>query len=205
MTNKIPLNVSAYRERVLKNVKPYFTGSSLLDVGCGDGFDTVPFSEHFERTEATDIFESDNWKNLASTGIVFKKGNAEKLDYPSNSFDTVMEKDMLHHASDPFAALKEMIRVASNTVILLEANRYNPVFYIHLTLMKNHQHFTQKKFIQLVSSAGLPYEIKHFSARVCPINNKHLINLTNKISDIAEKIPFYLPIIEYNMAIIRKK
>jgi len=206
MTDKIPLNVLAYRERVLKNVSPYFTGESLLDVGCGDGFDTVPFSKHFSRTEATDIFESNSWKGLSEeTGIIFKKGNAERLDYPSGSFTTVMEKDMLHHASDPFSALKEMVRVSSHTIIVLEANRYNPIFYLHLTLMGNHQHFTQKKFREIIAAAGLPHELRHFSARVCPINNKFLIDLTNGICDIAEKLPFYRPVIEYNMAVIRKK
>jgi hypothetical protein len=112
---------------------------------------------------------------------------------------------MLHHASNPESALKEMVRVAKKRVIVIEANRYNPLFYINLTLMNNHQHFTQKRFAGIMASTGRPYEIKRFSARVCWINNPAVIKIFDKAEDLLEAIPFYAPVIEYNLGIITLK
>ncbi|MBN2753655.1 MAG: class I SAM-dependent methyltransferase [Candidatus Goldbacteria bacterium] len=205
MTSNAPKNAQSYRLRILEKIKPYFSGDSLLDAGCGDGEDAVLMAPFFKKTEAIDLEESVNWKKFDGSGIEFKTGNCEKLNYPVGSFDTVVEKDMLHHAADPVNAVKEMCRVSRKTVIILEANRYNPIFYLHLTLMGGHQHFSQKRFEETIKPCSLPYEIKHFSARVSPINMPFFINLVNSASDLLEKIPFYGPIIEYNMAVITKK
>jgi ubiquinone/menaquinone biosynthesis C-methylase UbiE len=205
MTNRTSANVDSYRQRVISRVKPFFEGDSLLDAGCGDGEDAVFLLDYFKKIEAVDIAENDNWKKLASDRLIFRTGNAENMNYPVGSFDTVMEKDMLHHAEKPEAAVKEMCRVARKKVIIIEANRYNPIFYLHLTLMGGHQHFNRKRFREIIYSCGMPFEIKTFSARVCPINYKPLITMVNGISDILEKFPLYAPIIEYNFAIITKK
>jgi len=205
MTNNAPENAQSYRKRILEKIKPFFSGDSLLDAGCGDGEDAALMAPFFKKTEAVDLEESANWKKFENTGIIFKTGNCEKLNYPVGSFDTVVEKDMLHHASDPVSAVKEMCRVSAKTVIILEANRYNPIFYLHLTLMGGHQHFSQKRFKEIIAASGTPYEIKKFSARVSPINSPFMIKLVNNASDLLEKIPFYGPVIEYNMAVLTKK
>jgi ubiquinone/menaquinone biosynthesis C-methylase UbiE len=205
MTANRPLNAEAYRLRVILKIKEHFRGETLFDAGCGEGEDDRCMLEYFKNIHGSDLEPRENWKTLASDRLTFSAGNAEKLAFADNTFDTVIEKDMLHHASSPEAAIKEMCRVAKEKVIILEANRYNPIFYLHLTLMEGHQHFTQKRFKQIVASPGLPYEIKHFSARVSPINSKFFVELVNGVSDLMEKIPPYRPIIEYNLGIITKK
>lgn len=205
MTPDIPANVTQYRERVIAKTKKYFTGSSLLDSGCGDGEDLYLRKKYFKKITGVDIEESPRWKQLSGRGITFKKNDAQKLPFRSSSFDTVLEKDMLHHAADPVKALKEMVRVAKKRVIVIEANRYNPLFYINLTLMNNHQHFTQKKFREIMASAGFDFAIERFSARVCWINSPAVIKVFDAAEDLLEKIPFYAPIIEYNLGIITKK
>jgi ubiquinone/menaquinone biosynthesis C-methylase UbiE len=205
MTVKAPYNDESYRLRVISKIKDYFSGETLLDAGCGEGEDDRLMLEYFKTIHGSDLEERANWKNLANGRLTFSTGNAEKFEYADNSFDTVIEKDMLHHAGNPEAALKEMCRVAKKRVIVLESNRYNPIFYLHLTLMEGHQHFTQKKFRAIMESAGEPFEIKHYSARVCPVNNKFLVGVVNAASDFLEKFPPYRPIIETNMGIITKK
>ncbi len=205
MTDKIPENVLSYRKRVIEKIKPYFAGDTMLDAGCGDGGDSILLTEYFKRIEAFDITENENWKNLISDKINFSIGDAMHLKYADDSFDTVIEKDMLHHAQDPQIALKELCRVAKKRVIIIEANRFNPIFYLHLTLMEGHNHFSRSNFKKLLLSTGLPFEIKNFSARVCPVNNKNLIKFVNFLSDVFEKIkPLYF-FIEYNLGIITKK
>jgi ubiquinone/menaquinone biosynthesis C-methylase UbiE len=205
MTVNIPENVTQYRERVISKTVKYFTGTSLLDSGCGDGEDVYLKKKYFKKITGVDIAESPRWEELSGRGITFKKSDAEKLPFKNSSFDTVLEKDMLHHASNPVRALQEMIRVAKKRVIVIEANRYNPLFYINLTLMNNHQHFTQKRFLRIMGSGGLPFTVEHFSARVCWINNPAIIRAFDAAEDMLEKIKIYSPIIEYNLGIISKK
>jgi ubiquinone/menaquinone biosynthesis C-methylase UbiE len=205
MINNVPENVEQYRQRVIEKTREYFSGSSLLDSGCGDGWDAYMRTKYFKKIVATDIEVNPNWKNLKTAGLTFKKADSEKLPFKNKSFDTVLEKDMLHHASNPEKAMKEMMRVAKKRVIVIEANRYNPLFYINLTLMNNHQHFNQKRFRSIMESCGAPFEIKRFSARVCWVNNPAFIKVFDKAEDIMEGLPFYAPIIEYNLGIITLK
>ena len=205
MTPDIAANVTQYRERVISKTKKYFSGATLLDSGCGDGEDLFLRKKYFKKITGVDITESPRWKQLSGSGITFKKCDSQKLPFKNSSFDTVLEKDMLHHALEPEIALKEMVRVAKKRVIVIEANRYNPLFYINLTLLNNHQHFTQKHFQDIMGSAGQAFTIERFSARVCWINNPSIIRLFNAAEDMLEKISIYSPIIEYNLGIITKK
>lgn len=205
MRNKTPHNTLRYRERVIEKVSPYFHGKTLFDAGCGDGEDAFLMSKFFSKVTAGDIEKNPRWEEFASKKITFTVSNAEKIKFGSNAFDTVIEKDMLHHASDPVQALKEMVRVAKKRVIVIEANRYNPLFYVNLTLLGNHQHFTQKRFKEIVSLASSNFEIRRFSARVCPINIPGFVKFFEKLEDAVEKFPPYAPIIEYNLAVITKK
>ncbi|MCX7698737.1 MAG: class I SAM-dependent methyltransferase [Candidatus Goldbacteria bacterium] len=199
-----PYNVIRYKDRVFTRVSPFFYGDSLLDCGCGNGEDVRIYLKYFKRIHGLDIEQSPDWKLYTNESITFSIGNAQKLDFENESFDTVLEKDMLHHVSSPSDALKEMIRVAKKRIIVIEANRYNPLLYINMTLLKNHQHFTQKYFIKLIKETGLEYEFHFFSARCCPFNGKFFNDLYDSFHNLLEKIPFYRPIIEYNMAVITK-
>jgi len=204
MTLNLPYNVLRFKERVFKNVIPHLYGETLFDSGCGDGEDDVLLSPHFKKIQASDIKESPRWKERSGPGLAFSVGNAEKLEFPDNSFDTVMEQNMLHHAQNPDKALSEMVRVSKKRVIVLECNRYNPIMYLNMVLIQNHQHFTQKRFKQILDSVKTPYEVKHFSARCLPVRNKTIIDISEKIMDAVEKLPFYRPIIEYNLGILTK-
>ncbi|MBP7791489.1 MAG: class I SAM-dependent methyltransferase [Candidatus Goldbacteria bacterium] len=199
-----PYNVLRYKDRVFARVSPFFYGDSLLDCGCGNGEDVRIYTRYFKRIHGMDIDESPDWKLYSNEFISFSKGDAQKLDFENKSFDTVMEKDMLHHVRSPADALKEMIRVSKKRIIIIEANRYNPLLYVNMTLIRNHQHFTQKYFKNLIISTGLSHEFHFFAARCCPLKGKVFNDFYDLIHNVLEKIPFYRPIIEYNMAILTK-
>jgi ubiquinone/menaquinone biosynthesis C-methylase UbiE len=204
MTPNIPYSRLRYRQRVLSRVRPFFYGDTLLDSGCGDGEDDLLFLDHFKKIHGIDLEENKLWKERATDRLEFSAGNSESLAFPDNSFDTVMEKDMLHHAQNPERALREMARVSKKRVIAMECNRYNPLLYLNMTLRLGHQHFTQKRFTQIMASAGVPYEIKHFSARLIPFESRGPVDFFEGIENLLEKIPFYAPIIEYNLGILTK-
>ena len=204
MIFETPENVLSYRKRIIEKIKPYFYGSTLLDAGCGDGGDSYLLQDYFNSIYAVDIIKNDNWEKIKSEKIKFLTGNVEKLEFNDNFFDTVIEKDMLHHAENPEKALKELIRVSKKRIIVIEANRFNPIFYIHLTLLNGHQHFSQKKLKKIIKSCSGNFKFINFSARVCPINNSFLIKTVNFLSDLIEKLGFLYFFIEYNCAIIEK-
>ncbi len=204
MKFKTPYNVIRYKDRVFSKVSPFFYGESLLDCGCGNGEDVRIYLNYFKRIHGMDIEEHPDWKLYSNESVSFSIGDAQKLDFESNSFDTVMEKDMLHHVPSPADALKEMIRISKKRIIIIEANRYNPLLYINMTLIRNHQHFTQKYFKELILATGLAYEFRFFSARCCPLKGKIFNDLYDGFHNILEKIPLYRSIIEYNMAVLTK-
>jgi ubiquinone/menaquinone biosynthesis C-methylase UbiE len=205
MTLNLPYNVLRYKERVFSNVIPYLLGETLLDSGCGHGEDDVLLSRHFKKVQACDIAEDPLWKERSGPDISFSVCSAEKLAFPDNSFDTVIEQNMLHHVGNPELALSEMVRVSKKRIIVLECNRYNPLLYVNMTLIHKHEHFSQKRLKQILDSAGVPYEMKYFSARSLPFNNKPLTDFFYGIMDLLEKFPPYRPIIEYNLAVLTKK
>ncbi len=75
MTDNAPENAQSYRKRILEKIKPFFSGNSLLDAGCGDGEDAALMAPFFKKTEAVDLEESANWKKFENTGIIFKTVN----------------------------------------------------------------------------------------------------------------------------------
>jgi len=52
------------------------------------------------------------------------RATGEALPFPDASFDAVCEFGILHHAADPNAVVKEMLRVAKSAVFLCDSNRF---------------------------------------------------------------------------------
>ena len=52
------------------------------------------------------------------------RGTGEALPFPDASFDAVCEFGILHHAADPNAVVREMLRVAKKAVFLCDSNRF---------------------------------------------------------------------------------
>ena len=99
---------------------------TLLDVGCGSGALSVLAALVWRNAEVTGI---DYWgaaygygkemceKNAASEGVAdrcrFQHGDANKLDFPGESFDAVVSNYVYHNitGSDKRALLMESLRV----------------------------------------------------------------------------------------------
>jgi len=113
--------------------------------------------------------------------------------------------DVLHHVDNPSEVIKEIKRITKigGTIIIIEANRYNPLFYLHMTKMLGHNHLTRGNFMNLITENFNNVEFRFVESHVWPISNRFITMLLHKIEKILDRIFFYQPFLAYNVAIIR--
>ncbi len=109
--------------------------SSVLEVGCGNGFLTFALEKHFGEVACLDYSRQMLDVNPCRNKIL---GLSTNLSFKDNSFDIVVESHLLHHLleKDRFSTLEEMARVARVAVVLFEPNRNNPLMFFFLLLQK---------------------------------------------------------------------
>lgn len=182
-------------------------GKKILDVGCGPGTDALIFiKEYGLKFYGTDIYEDKNIKRLR---LNFKKGSIYKIPY-KETFDYVFVHDVLHHVDEKHSkekhlvALKELGRVVKKKglIIIVEGNRYNPLFFPHMVKLKGHEHFKQSYFMKIIKEvfAKDRIEFRFFEAHLYP---KSLLFFFKIYEFLMEHL---IPkrFIAYNVAIIEK-
>jgi SAM-dependent methyltransferase len=134
---------------------------SLLDVGCGDG------------TVAREVAERVGAERVAGVDVKVRPGAAieshlydgTRLPFDDGAFEAVLLADVLHHASDPAAVLRESLRVASRVVAVKDHFQFGWASQKLLLLMDRignaapgvdvrGTYFTPTAWIDLVTSAG---------------------------------------------------
>lgn len=164
-----------YRKRILQKAKVnILPNQSVLDVGCGDGGDCELFSKTASNVIGIDILSHPSWSKIKKDNLEFQVADACNLPFINNIFDVVFVKDVLHHVPNHKKALHEVIRVTKEggIIIVIEANRFNPIFYLHMTLMLGHQHFKKKYFKKLIESYSNDATFISTESHVYPIKNK---------------------------------
>jgi ubiquinone/menaquinone biosynthesis C-methylase UbiE len=128
--------------------------------------------------------------------------DAEALPFADSSFDLVHSKDSLHHMDAPERALAEYHRVTKpgGSVLIVESNRFNPFFYPHMTLALGHEHFTRRRFRELVRTAFPAARFGAFEAHYAPILNRAL-GLQHVIEEGLQLFPPFRPLLSYNFAV----
>jgi len=202
--------VEEYRRRVYQKINLEIRpGMKVLDLGCGDGYDSVFFAKKGAQVTGVDEITSPQWQEFKKSypKLSFLKANAEKLSLPSNSFDLVFTKDVAHHTQNPEKFLKEALRLTKKggELVIIEANRYNLLFFVHLTLMRGHQHFEKKRFKEMVKKIKGKNKVRflEFEAHVWPFPY-WLRKGCNLCQNWLEKLFFWKPYLSYNGAIIKK-
>jgi len=94
-------------------------GSSVLDVGCGDGLLAAAILERRDdvRISGVDVLTREG------APIEIRAFDGLNLPFPSDAFDVTLAADVLHHGEDPGALLGEMARVAADCVVLKDHTR----------------------------------------------------------------------------------
>jgi ubiquinone/menaquinone biosynthesis C-methylase UbiE len=190
-----------YRRRCIDKLGHSFRGDeSVLDVGCGDGGVARLLRERVRELVAIDVEEFTTWVNLP--GLTFRVADGEQLPFEAESFDVVHSKDSLHHMERPEQALAEYRRVVKpgGHALIVEANRYNPAFYPHMTLALGHQHFTRRRFHSLVRSGFPEARFGAFEAHYVPALTR-LVRVQHMLEEALERLPPVRPLLSYNFAV----
>jgi len=102
----------------LKKYAPEFQvrGSSVLDVGCGDAGALIAFAEEGANAAGIETFETSLERGRLRASdhgvqVDLKKGAAESIPFPDNTFDLVKLDNVLEHVSDRPLTLREIRRV----------------------------------------------------------------------------------------------
>jgi SAM-dependent methyltransferase len=198
----------AYRERLLAKagLDVKVRGLRALDLGCGEGHEALYLARRGWTVDAIDVQAHTAWPRRAKEAlgrVRYSVGNAQALKSKANHYDLVLEKDMAHHAEDPSAAFAELRRVAKpgGQVLVIEGNRLNPIFYVHLTLMEGHEHFTLGRLRRLLATAGMPdATVQKVEARVWPINRAGAQRFMDAVQDVVEKVPGLRALACYHVA-----
>jgi ubiquinone/menaquinone biosynthesis C-methylase UbiE len=190
-----------YRQRCIDKLGYRFRGDeSLLDSGCGDGGVARLLRGRVGAVTAIDVEPDGEWRD--EPGLTFLAADAESLPFPEASFDLVHSKDSLHHMERPEQALAEYRRVLrpGGKALIIEANRFNPIFYPHMTLALGHQHFTRRRFRELVRHAFPEARFGAFEAHYAPPLER-LPALQSLVEDGLERLAPFRPLLSYNFAV----
>ena len=158
-----------YRLRCIDKLRYAFRGTeSLLDVGCGDGGVAGLLRQRVREVVAIDMQPSPRWQD--KPGLTFRVADGESLPFEDASFDLVHSKDSLHHMDSPERAVAEYRRVLKpgGAALIVEANRYNPIFFPHMTLALGHEHFTRARLRTLVTTVFPRARFGAFEAHYVP-------------------------------------
>jgi ubiquinone/menaquinone biosynthesis C-methylase UbiE len=103
--------------------------SSVLDVGCGTGRGILHLSQtkpslrvHGIEPIRALIQQAVNVNAVPHTSITCSSGDA--LPFADRSFEATYECGVLHHAKNPSAVVKEMMRVSTKAIFLSDENRF---------------------------------------------------------------------------------
>ncbi len=182
-----------------------FRDKKILDVGCGYGIDSYNLLRYARTVIGTDIKKHASWYSFTNRRLKFRQSKSEKLPFRRNSFDGVFLKDLLHHVDDPTTTLGEIRRVTrkGGVIIVIEGNRYNPLFLLYATVLNGHNHFSQKEFKKLIDTHFPKTRFEHLECYPPFFLNENSFRYVLKIEKMLEKISFLKPFFSYNIAIVR--
>jgi len=116
---------------------------AVLEVGCGLGTDGAQFAKAGARYTGIDL--TDAAVELAKRRFelfdlpgTFRVADAERLDFPDNSFDLVYSHGVLHHTPDTPTAVREIHRVlrpgGRAVVMLYHRDSYN--YRVNISMLR---------------------------------------------------------------------
>jgi SAM-dependent methyltransferase len=149
------------RRAVLDALAP-MEGSDVLEIACGTGRFTVMCAERGADIIGLDIsgaMLAQGRRKARSAGVAgqvdFVRGDAARLPFPDDSFDTVFAMRFFHLADTPAAYLSEMRRVARENVFFDTFNNFSARTAYNWALPMGSRLYTRGGVEKLISDASL--------------------------------------------------
>jgi len=109
---------NGYELRSVLKLIPFaaFSGSKILEVGCGAGYDALDFCRAGAEYTGIDIAFENVGRTKAHLALYgyepqAVQGDAEFLSFPDQSFDAAFSNGVLHHTPDTALSFREIRRV----------------------------------------------------------------------------------------------
>jgi SAM-dependent methyltransferase len=112
---------------------------TAIDVGCGDGFSTFYMHERIPTVFAVDRSAAMLRRHPMRRAGTVLRGDIMSLPLPDAAVDLAYCWEVLHHLSDPQAAVREMARVSRRYVLVAEPNRANPLQFAFALVDREHR------------------------------------------------------------------
>jgi ubiquinone/menaquinone biosynthesis C-methylase UbiE len=149
------------KQAVLDAIGPV-EGSTVLEIACGTGRFTAMLAERGADVVGLDISEAmlqQGREKARATGVAdrleFLVGDAGRLPFPDDHFDTVFAMRFFHLADTPASFLTEMRRVSSDQVFFDTFNRFSTRSLYNWMLPMGSRLYSRWEVDRLLSDAGL--------------------------------------------------
>lgn len=130
--------------------------NDILVVGSGTG---IGHSMSVGNVVAIDPLTQNLFKDSNQSSVEILTGVGEHLPFESESFDTVLNRNVLDHTADPEATLCEIRRVLkSNGKLLFNINIFSTPQFVNKHLGKidtpHPHHYNKNEILSLISESG---------------------------------------------------
>jgi ubiquinone/menaquinone biosynthesis C-methylase UbiE len=149
------------KSAVLEAVGPV-DGMDILEIACGTGRFTVMLGERGANVVGLDIsgpmLQQGREKARradADESLEFMRGDAGRLPFPDDSFDSVVAMRFFHLADEPASFLSEMRRVSRDQVFFDTFNRFTTRSIYTWALPMGSRLYSRYEVSKLLDSAGL--------------------------------------------------
>jgi 2-polyprenyl-3-methyl-5-hydroxy-6-metoxy-1,4-benzoquinol methylase len=116
---KFGYDIEKERKYILDKAKPLY--GNILEIGTGKGYLAVELAKQGFKFTSIDISKEDQEfarLNLKYFGLEkyvnFRIENAENLSFGDKSFDIIFLVNVVHHLTNPFRVMDEVIRVVTS-------------------------------------------------------------------------------------------
>ena len=135
-------------------------GERVLEIACGTGRFTVMLAERGADITGLDISgpmlrQGREKAGAANVDVEFMRGDAGRLPFPDDHFDTVIAMRFFHLADTPASFLSEMRRVSRGAVFFDTFNRYSTRSIYNWALPMGSRLYSRREVLELLSKADL--------------------------------------------------
>lgn len=142
----------------VKLIKP----NRILEVGCGFGRNLNYLICHgFEPAKLTGVDFSQRMLNQSSVPVKLVRARAEKLPFEDDCYDLVFTHGLLMHLPPQTikAAVKELVRVSSQEVIMIEEVRARPKQLNFFTWAHNYDKIIRSLPVRIIIKKSGPHNL----------------------------------------------